>query len=170
MFLSLRRIMQQDASSMPQEKAQEMEKNRSLSIRTVYLYVATLVGLGLIIAGGVQAFELILKSTVLTQADAEERLWAQQPPVPYALDVVKEAPGSLETTAEQQATIERWLADYERWSEQQEQLDVVAARRERQAATALALLFVGIPVYLYHWLTIRRELGRVRIQDSTADG
>jgi hypothetical protein len=29
--------------------------------RTVYLYVATLVGLGLLIAGSVQAFELILK-------------------------------------------------------------------------------------------------------------
>ena len=146
-----------------------MDKNRSLSIRTVYLYVATLVGLGLIIAGGVQAFELILKSTVLTQADAEERLWARQPPMPYALDVVKEAPGSLETTAEQQAVMERWLADYERWSEQQEELDIVAARRERQAATALALLFVGIPVYLYHWLTIRRELGHARIGDNTAD-
>ena len=162
--------MLEDALSMPQEETQEMEKNRSRSIRTVYLYVATLVGLGLIIGGGVQVFELILKSTVLTQADAEERLYAKQPPMPYSLDVMKEAPGSLELTADQQAMMERWLADYERWSEQQEQLDPVAARRERQAATALSLLFVGIPVYLYHWLTIRRELGRVRSGDGVADG
>ncbi len=147
-----------------------MEKNRSRSIRTVYLYVATLVGLGLIIGGGVQVFELILKSTVLTQADAEERLYAKQPPMPYSLDVMKEAPGSLELTADQQATMERWLADYERWSEQQAQLDPVAARRERQAATALALLFVGIPVYLYHWLTIRREVNRGDLPAAAASG
>ena len=147
-----------------------MEKNRSRSIRTVYLYVATLVGLGLIIGGGVQAFELILKATVLTQADAEERLYAKQPPMPYSLDVMKEAPESPELTAKQQATMERWLADYERWSEQQEQLDPVAARRERQAANALALLFVGIPVYLYHWLTIRRELTRTALPNAAASG
>ena len=147
-----------------------MEKNRSLSIRTVYLYVATLVGLGLIIGGGVQAFELILKSTVLTQADAEERLYAKQPPMPYSINVMTEASGSPELTAEQQAMMERWLADYQRWSEQQEKVDVVAARRERQAATALALLFVGIPVYLYHWLTIRRELNRGGVSDAAASG
>ena len=155
---------------MPQEETQEMEKNRSLSIRTVYLYVATLVGLGLIIAGGVQVFELILKSTILTQADAEERLYAKQPPMPYSLEVMKEAPGSLELTADQQAMVERWLADYERWSDQQEQLDPVAARRERQAATALSLLFVGIPVYLYHWFTIRRELRRGSLGGAGAGG
>jgi len=137
-----------------------MERKGSWTARTIYLYVATLVGLGLIIAGGVQAFELLLKATVLTQADAEEQLWARQPPMPYALDVVKDVQQLDELTADQKAMVAQWLKDYESWSKQQEQLDVVQARRERQAATALSLLFVGIPLYLYHWLTIRRELRR----------
>ncbi len=137
-----------------------MDRSRSWTVRTVYLYVATLVGLGLIIAGGVQAFELVLKATILTQADAEEQSWARQPPMPYALDAVKDIDRLDALTTEQKALVAQWLDDYERWSEQQKQLDVVRARRERQAATALGLLFVGIPVYLYHWLTIRRELGR----------
>ncbi len=137
-----------------------MEKSRSWTVRTVYLYVATLVGLGLIIAGGVQTFELVLKATILTQADAEEQLWARQPPMPYALDAVKDLDKLDELTADQKAQVALWLEDYERWRQQQEQLDVVQARRERQAASALGLLFVGIPVYLYHWFTIRRELGR----------
>jgi hypothetical protein len=137
-----------------------MERNRSWTVRTVYLYVATLVGLGLIIAGGVQAFELVLKATILTQADAEEESWAKQPPMPYAIDTVKNVQQLDELTADQKALAAQWLEDYEQWSEQQERLDVVKSRRERQAASALGLLFVGIPVYLYHWLTIRRELGR----------
>ena len=138
-----------------------MERNRSWTVRTVYLYVATLVGLGLLIGGGVQAFELVLKATILTQADAEEQLWARQPPMPYALDAVRDLEKDEALTADQKSLVVQWLKDYERWSEQQEQLDVVQARRERQAATALALVFVGIPVYLYHWLTIRRELGKL---------
>jgi len=137
-----------------------MERNRSWTARTIYLYIATLVGLGLIIAGGVQAFELLLKATILTQADAEEQLWAKQPPMPYALDAVKDVQQLDTLTADQKALVAQWLKDYESWSKQQEELDVVKARRERQAATALSLLFVGIPLYLYHWLTIRREMGR----------
>ena len=137
-----------------------MERNRSWTVRTVYLYVATLVGLGLLIGGGVQLFELVLKATVLTQADAEEQLWARQPPMPYALDAVKNVEQLDALTDEQKAQVAQWLEDYERWSDQQAQLDLVKARRERQAANALALIFVGIPVYLYHWLTIRKELGK----------
>jgi len=137
-----------------------MERNRSWTVRTVYLYVATLVGLGLLIGGGVQLFELVLKATVLTQADAEEQLWARQPPMPYALDTVKDVEQLDELTDEQKALVAQWLEDYERWSTHQDELDVVKARRERQAANALALIFVGIPVYLYHWLTIRKELGK----------
>ena len=137
-----------------------MDKNRGLTVRTVYLYVATLVGLGLIIAGGVQAFELLLKATILTQADAEEQSWVKQPPMPYALDRVKEATETVELTEQEQLLLKNWMDDYERWSERQAELDVVAARQQQRAATALALLFVGVPVYLYHWMTIRRELRR----------
>jgi hypothetical protein len=137
-----------------------MERNRSWTVRTIYLYVATLVGLGLLIGGGVQAFELLLKATVLQQADAEEVMWARQPPMPYMFDVGRGLSEADGLTEEELAMVRNWLQDYERWDEQRESFDAVAARRERQAATALALVFVGIPVYLYHWLTIRKELGR----------
>jgi hypothetical protein len=139
-----------------------IDRNRSWTVRTVYLYVATLVGLGLIIAGGVQAFELLLKSTVLQQADAEERMWATQPPMPYMLDAARGLVDSGEPLSEQElAAVRSWLQDYERWDAQRAAFDATKARRERQAATALSLVFVGIPVYLYHWLTIRKELGRL---------
>ncbi len=147
-----------------------MERNRNWAVRTVYLYVATLVGLGLIISGGVQSFELLLRSTVLRQADAEEYIWGRQPPMPYMLDTVRDLAGNDSLTAEQKAIVERWLQDYERWETERGGLDPVAARRERQAATALALLFVGIPVYAYHWLIIRKEFGRVLPVGKSSDG
>jgi len=128
------------------------------TVRTVYLYVAALVGLGLLIAGGVQAFELLLRATLLTQADAEEELWARQPPMPYSLEHIRTLSGSDQLTEAEKETISRWLADYERWEEQRAALNTVAARRERQLSTALALVFAGIPVYVYHWSAIRRDL------------
>ncbi len=146
-----------------------MERNRNRTVRTVYLYVATLVGLGLLISGGVQAFELLLKATVLTQADAEDQLYARQPPAPYMLDSVRDLEASNELTPDQMALVAQWLDDYQRWTEQQAKLDVTAARRDRQAATALALILVGLPVYLYHWLTIRRESTRAPAADDSRD-
>jgi hypothetical protein len=146
-----------------------MERNRNMTVRTVYLYVATLVGLGLLISGGVQAFELMLKATVLTQADAEDQLWARQPPAPYMLDTARGLEQVDELTPEQKAQVTQWLEDYQAWTDQQQQLDVVAARRERQASTALALVFVGFPVYLYHWLTIRKETRRASAGNDSND-
>ncbi len=147
-----------------------MERNRNWTVRTVYLYVATLVGLGLLIGGGVQAFELGLKATILRQADAEEYLWARQPPMPYMLDAARGLSDTDALTEDEKAMVRRWLQDYERWDSDRSALDVVAARRERQAATALALVFVGIPVYAYHWLTIRKELGREVPSQNHTDG
>ena len=138
-----------------------LERGRNWTVRTIYLYVATLVGLGLLIAGSVQAFELLLKSTILSQADAEEAMWSRQPPMPYMFDVGRGLSETDGLTEEEKSMVRRWLQDYERWDEQRATYDAVSARRERQLATALALVFVGIPVYLYHWLTIRKELGRV---------
>lgn len=142
------------------------EKSRISNVRTVYLYVATLVGLGLLIGGAVNTLELILKSTLLTEADMEEKMWAMQPPMPYAIDRIRSAADSIDLTEQEREMFLQWIQDYERWNTQQQTLDVVKARRQRQFASALALLLVGAPVYLYHWMTIKKEPGPVAVSDS----
>lgn len=134
---------------------------KSWTVRTVYLYVAALVGLALIISGSVQIFQMALKATVLTQADAEEYMWAKQPPAPYLFDRPEDITDPCGLSDEQLTLLKNWLNDYSRWQQQQADLDVVAARRQRQLAGALGLLFAGIPVYVFHWRTIRKEFGKV---------
>ncbi len=129
-------------------------------MRTVYLSLRR-GGTGTADTGGGQAFELVLKSPVLKQADAEVAMWAKPAPMPYMLDAARGLVDEDGLTDVEKASVRSWIADYERWDEQRAAYDAVAARRERQLATALALVFVGIPVYLYHWLTIRKELGRL---------
>ena len=129
-------------------------------IRSVYLYLFALLGLVLVTIGSVQLVGLGLRSWVLTAADAEVRLRAMpEPPLrlaPRELEILQ-ADSTLDPQV--RAALRSWAEDYERIRAEREQLDPVEARRQREAAEALALLLVGIPLYLYHWRTIRRERG-----------
>jgi hypothetical protein len=60
-------------------------------------------------------------------------------------------------SAAERQQIQQALRDYQQWQERRRTIDPVVARRQRQAATALAMILVGLPIYLYHWRLIRRE-------------
>lgn len=132
-------------------------------IRTIYLYLFTIVGLALITIGGVRFVNMGLKAFVFTQAEEEQRLYSIRPPEPFFGDALssKERLAGLKNTAvfsaEERAAVERWFADYENWEAQQKRFDPILAGRHRDAAMNLALLVIGLPLYLYHWSVIRRE-------------
>lgn len=139
-------------------------------IRTLYLYLFALVGLVLIAIGGVRLVDMALRALVFTEAEAEERLQMRQPimPPPVRVDAVRELareegeagedgarPPAL--SAEDRARLRDWLDAQDRWQAERAAIDPVRARRHRQAASALAFLLVGFPLYLYHWRLIRQE-------------
>lgn len=128
-------------------------------VRTIYLYLAALIGLVLLTIGGIRLLDLGLKATVFTQAESEERLSWRQPPMPAILERVERIGRGEELPLEpgERAAIRQWLADYERWKEQSERVDPIRSRRERNASTSLAMILIGLPLYLYHWRTIRRD-------------
>ena len=56
-------------------------KKHSL-VRTIYLYLFTLVGLALLIISGVRFLDMGLKAFIFTKAEEEERLLNKQPLYP----------------------------------------------------------------------------------------
>ncbi len=132
-------------------------------IRTIYLYLFTLVGLVLLTIGGVRFVNMGLKAFLFTQAEEEQKLYSVRPPEPYfgGSDTGKERAERLAETAsvteDERAAVRRWLADYAVWEERQKDFDPVVAGRHRDAAMNLAFLVIGLPLYLYHWSVIRRE-------------
>ena len=128
-------------------------------VRTIYLYLAALIGLILLTIGGIRLFDLALKATVFTQAEQEERMSYRQPPMPMILERVERLGRGEEAILEpgERAAIRQWLAEYERWKQQADRVDPIRSRRERDASTSLAFLLVGLPLYLYHWRTIKRD-------------
>lgn len=133
------------------------EKRHSL-VRTIYLYLFALVGLALLTIGAVRFVDMGLKAFVFTQAEDMQRLY-QGPTMPYppGIERLQEAEGLSD---DEKATIKQWLADYEDWKERRSKIDLVAAQRHRDASSSLAMILIGLPLYLFHWRIIRSEVKR----------
>ncbi len=136
----------------------ETKKQKSKStIRTIYLYLFSIIGLVLLIIGSVGILDLALKSWVFTQAEAEEKMYSIQPPQTWMLDKVNSLSNNEDLTTEEHEAISRWLDDYKTWEEKNKNFDPVKSRRQSQAATNIAMILIGLPLYLFHWGIIRKE-------------
>lgn len=126
-------------------------------IRVVYLYIFSVVGLVLAVIGAVGMLDLALKAAVFTAAERDQAWHERMPPTPPDPPRARAAAEDSTLEAGDRATLRAWAEDYRRWEETGRRIDPVRSRRERAAAQNLALLLVGIPLYLYHWRTVRRE-------------
>jgi hypothetical protein len=133
-----------------------MERSR---IRLLYLYVFALVGLMLVAIGTVRIVDIGLKVFIFKQADQPSMYIGMSPYPPIVVDTEasSDAKYSEKITAEQKEALNRWMADYKNWEEQQKKIDYVASERERTASNLLAMILVGLPLYAYHWRIIRKE-------------
>lgn len=128
-----------------------------LTLRRIYLYLFSLVGLTLIIIGAVGLINLTLQLTFFRSA-LKYRYGYMQPPYPYFLESVKfeENIQKIELTEDQKKALESWKQEYDRYVEEGKKiayLPYVADSLTRN----ISLLIVGIPVYIYHWGLVKKE-------------
>ena len=109
-----------------------------LNLRLLYLYLFSFVGLIISVVGAIRIIELGLKVFVFPDADRYE--YAARP-----LTFPEETKISTEEAKLQE--------------ERDQEIREVETRRQRQreAAGALSMLFVGFPLYFYHWGVIQSE-------------
>lgn len=100
-------------------------------IKKVYIYLFSAIGLVLVIIGSVSLINLGLKSLIFTKADIY---------VEYPRAKVIEREGKEVVTEE---PTKEEMAEYRK--------NDLAARRQRQASSAVAMIIVGAPLFLYHW-------------------
>jgi len=97
-----------------------------------------IIGLILVIIGSVSFVNLGLKKFVFTKAD-----------YPCYNNYVEKVIDGRELTASE-------IAD--RTAEQTKQCEEQrVSDKQRQASNALAQLIIGMPLYLYHWMVIKKE-------------
>ncbi len=99
-------------------------------IKLIYTYLFSAIGLILIITGSVKLIDLGLKVYIFKQADVFY--------VPYLLINQNENLTPEEITKRE---------------EEQKKADEInrIAERQRTASNAIALIIVGLPVFIYHW-------------------
>ncbi len=157
-------------------------------IRTIYLYLFTLVGLALTIIGGVIIVNNILKTYVFKNAEYRYNYYISEPmtfdskfslTINSDLKLTKEVLEKIklkeensssnlkQLTEEQLDIINVWLVDYEQWSnservrqERESKRDFAKEERDRDMSNALSLIIVGFPIYLFHWLIIVKDIKR----------
>ena len=118
--------------------------DRKELIRTLYLYLFSLIGLVVVVMGLVQLVDLGLKVFVFKKAD--QVLIYPESVRPAKTNPELEGPA---LTPEEQKKYEQEQLDY--------QIKQREADRERNAANALAMILVGTPLFLYHWKIIQKD-------------
>lgn len=137
-------------------------------IRIIYLYLFALVGLGMLVVGSAMIINLGLKTWVFTKADQVDDY--RSGPVPLYVDTnvdfknmkeLQACSDKCELNATQKQQINEWFGDYENWQNNEKNRNLsayVVRNRQRQASTALSLILVGLPLWLFHWTTIKRDV------------
>lgn len=122
------------------------------------------------VIAGVQFINMGLKAFIFTKADEQMRVEYKQPlfpPVPVEkLSQIQadSAAGKQSALSEDQVnSINQWLADYKNYLDTRAKIDPVTTQRQQDASINLAMIIIGLPLYLYHWGIIRRETRRQEI-------
>lgn len=131
-------------------------------IRKIYLYLFALVGLSLMVIAGVQFINMGLKMWIFKQADLQQAMYQKMPTcgtIPAEkLEAISESNTlTVQLTQTQKDNIDSWVQSYKAWQEEYKNYDPVRANREQTASNSLAMLIVGLPLYLYHWTVIKRD-------------
>lgn len=111
-------------------------------IRKIYLYLFALVGLALVTIGCVRLVGLGLKTFIFTQADVYYEYPMSRP---IKISPVDSEKGLIEPEQPSKEEID----EYQRKQK--------SSQRQREAADSLAMIIVGLPLYLYHWALIKRN-------------
>lgn len=101
------------------------------NLRLLYLYLFAFVGLLITTIGSIQLVDLGLKTYVFHVSDYS-----------FPVSPVTDPAGKVTMPVEEQLVQQKLEADNQ---------------RKRQLSSSIAMIAVGIPLYLYHWSTIKKE-------------
>lgn len=104
-----------------------------LSLKRIYLYFFSALGLILVIIAGVRLVNLTLKTFIFTEAD---RFYS------YPVAPLRDNETKVDQPNEE---------DIEEFEEKQRR-----AQRQRDMSDSIAMIVIGFPLYVYHWREVKK--------------
>ncbi len=141
--------------------------NAKSLIRTIYLYLFSLVGLFIIVFGSIGLIKLGLATWVFPKADYYPRvskpLMITETQNKALIQGLEKCETSCELSQADKEALSSWLNDYQAWKEGQfDPKQEVSRRHQQQAAQDIAMLIVGLPLFLYHWALIKKDVRKTK--------
>lgn len=112
---------------------------KSLTLRFIYLYLFSAIGLVIIVIGLIRGFDLGIKTFIFKDADTYQTFYPNYPNEDKKLS-------SEETNIQKVEFEKNRVIDMER-------------NRQRELSSIIAMIIIGTPLYLYHWKLIQKENG-----------
>ena len=152
-----------------------MSNSNKSVIRTIYLYLFALVGLGMTVVGSAMLVNILLKQYIFTYSQIDRIRYSEKPMMGFKIDTLdldeaeelKENGECLGLSEKNIESINKWTEDYEEWSileeerkEFEENIDYNKQNRQRETSGALSTIIIGIPLFLFHWITIVKDKRR----------
>lgn len=113
---------------------------KTITLRFIYLYLFSAIGLIIVVTGLVQGVNLAIKSTIFKDADSYQSFYPSY---------IKE--GQILSEAELKQQKEEFESN---------RIIDMKRNKQREFSNVIALIIVGSPLYLYHWNLIKKENGR----------
>jgi len=132
---------------------------KSLVIRSVYFYLASLVTLGIVVGSMVYLINVGLKSWVFTEADpvafrlgAPPTLFFQTKTAPES--TILSCADSCTLSSDQKSSLEQWQNSYTSWLDSKKSPN---AQRASDMVAALSFLIVALPFFIIHFRIVQKD-------------
>ncbi len=128
-------------------------------IRNIYLYLATFVGLMMIVIPAGQLLKLGMQAWIFPLAMDQEYKYEETYPVkPYISRIDENTDlATIKLTTEEIDILTNWQMDYKTWQESHGGIDWKMARIQQQTTNNLSILLVGLAVFLAHGYVLRKD-------------
>jgi len=123
----------------------ETTSPKTVLIKMIYFYLVALIGLLMVAFSSADLVNIGLRTWVFPKADLN------QYPQPTCSDMVVKALDAAETDAQYQAR----LTDCEKTRISDD--EARAIQKQKDAVRDISFIVVGIPLFLYHWIVIRKD-------------
>jgi hypothetical protein len=127
------------------DDSKTMQMSKTQIIKTVYFYMVSLIALMMVVFSTADLINLGLKTWVFPKASLNE--WREPP---CSAMIIKD-PTIDQTDEMYQQRLQQCEAG------RMDEGEAIAIRNQQSAVRDISFLAVGIPLFLYHWVTIRRE-------------
>jgi len=122
------------------------------TVRTFYLYIVSLLSLIFLAVGVGNLLNTTLKATFFKEA--EKRDYSVCYNYPYYYSNIEKTAEMNEVQLEQ---IDNMIKNYENWKEKNTEETCYKSEREKKIVDSLSMIIIALPLYIFHWMMIRRE-------------